>query len=432
LNYAKQIALCTLATLIGTSQTQASEIGMSVKLDRTSLIRGSTEDHFVIVEVTAPDNMDGPRAPADVALVVDTSGSMSGEKIANARTAARELVESLGVEDRVSVVRFSSGSVLAAPLTPTTRGESAFRAIDDLYASGGTNLYSGLKDGLDSLKTTPGRVQRVVLLSDGHPNSINGLVDMARGAIEDGTTVSTVGLGLDVNAKLLYDIGYAGGGSYHFVDKPGQLAALFADEVRRITSVAAKQVTVDVQLTPGVEVLDVYGYDAVIRGGGYSVPVGDLHAGQTKKLIMRVRIPTILPGTLDIADVRTRYAPTDGVGESELRRNVRVDITTDVSASKASVDEDTLLKGVSAEIAEARYRANKLWAEGQAASARDHFETARKAVAARVASSGTAALAALSSEVADERRTVEARAAGSHGARLGEMQALEALGYITH
>ncbi len=432
MNFILKTATFTLLAMGCGQSTRAADIDLTAKLDQTAVVRGSNDDHFVIVEITAPHETSGPRALADVALVIDTSGSMSGDKIVQARAAAREVVEALGAEDRLSVVRFSSQSTVAVPLTASTRSDRALVAIEGLQATGGTNLYDGLRKGIGTLSASASRVNRVVLLSDGHPDSAAGLVEMARAAIESGTTISTVGLGLGVNAELLYDIGYAGGGTYNFVDQPGQLAQLFATEFNRITHVAARSVEVEVAVAPGVEVLEVYGYHTTITDAGYTAQVGDLHAGQTKKLIARVRLPTAAAGLRDVADVRAQYTNVSSPGVGKLRDDLDVHITDDLAAARASVDEDILLKGVGAEIAAMRYQANQQWAEGKAEEAVAQFEAAADRASKRAASSGSAALAALAKDVVVEQRAVQTVAPGSVDAQLQTMEALEALGYLTH
>src|SRR5206468_7602583 len=139
----------------------------------------------------------------NLAVVLDRSGSMAGEKLENARRAAHELVDRLNEKDRLAFVTFGSNVTPLFPSTPCSGEAKAqmHRAIDKIYDMGGTNLSGGLEAGLREVKAHAGEypVNRVVLISDGEANegvtSHEGLVAISRHALRSGVSVTALGVG---------------------------------------------------------------------------------------------------------------------------------------------------------------------------------------------------------------------------------------------
>ncbi|MEM7679012.1 MAG: VWA domain-containing protein, partial [Myxococcota bacterium] len=130
-----------------------------------------------LFDLKASEQPTGPRPHTAVALVVDRSGSMAGEKIRQARRAAKMLVSRLDDEDQVAIVTYSSDFAVDLPLT-TVRGRRnrVNRVIDEILDGGGTNLSGGLQAGLRTLgRAAPMMARRLILLSDGNANQ--GITD---------------------------------------------------------------------------------------------------------------------------------------------------------------------------------------------------------------------------------------------------------------
>src|SRR5258706_12971410 len=122
-------------------------------LDRTSVLRGG--DGLVRMELVMRAASDAEhttvaRLPTDLVIVLDRSGSMTGEKIEHARDAIRELVSQLGPEDRFALVTYANTASLAIPFgvaRPEARGPW-LATIASIGADGGTNISGGLDLGM--------------------------------------------------------------------------------------------------------------------------------------------------------------------------------------------------------------------------------------------------------------------------------------------
>ena len=182
------------------------------------------------------------RAPLDLALVIDRSGSMSGEPLAAAKAAAQNLVRGLGKTDRVAVVTFDERVTVLQSLTEVADREAICDAIGKVRSGGSTALFDGWETGAKQLLATvaPGRTSRVILLTDGQAN--HGLVDEDAIAAKvgemakAGVTTTTVGLGRGFQETLLGKMADAGNGQAHYGQRPEDLEEGFAEEFSLINS----------------------------------------------------------------------------------------------------------------------------------------------------------------------------------------------------
>lgn len=161
--------------------------------------------------------------PLDLALVLDSSGSMSSNDPQGLRrTESKNLVDALLVGDQASVVDFDDSGRLAQALTSDK--DALKSAIDTIDASGGTDIAAGVRIGIDSLGPQGDRARVMVLLTDGDGSYTSDLTAEAQAKF---ITIYTVGLGSSVNETLLRDIATATGGEYFPVASAGQLADAF-------------------------------------------------------------------------------------------------------------------------------------------------------------------------------------------------------------
>ena len=197
------------------------------------------EDGFALITVTPPAVT--PRTtPRDLTFVVDVSGSMRGQKMEQARAAGRQLLASLGIQDRFRIIDFSTDvRTFASGFTPATRRniDEAVRYLDDLRPDGSTNISGALEEALDTA-VDESRMPIVFFVTDGEPtvgernaDRIAGLASRLRGRAR----VFTFGVGSDVNSALVEQLAVDGRGTAQFV-RPDE-------SVERAVSLVASRIT---------------------------------------------------------------------------------------------------------------------------------------------------------------------------------------------
>ncbi len=164
---------------------------------------------FLLFLAPSLETSDSHVLPKDIFLILDTSGSMEGEKLTQAKDALRYVLQHLNAEDRFNVVAFSSNvRTYARKLQPASEAPQAIAWIADLEAMGGTNIYLALSEGLR--QTSPERTTILIFLTDGLPTE--GIVEeevllttLQREA-PNSARIFPFGVGYDVNTLLLDQI----------------------------------------------------------------------------------------------------------------------------------------------------------------------------------------------------------------------------------
>ncbi|MCA9135024.1 MAG: VWA domain-containing protein, partial [Planctomycetales bacterium] len=167
---------------------------------------------------------DKQRLPVNVAIVIDKSGSMQGEKIEQARKAAIQAIDRLRDSDIVSVVTYDSSVNVLVPATKASDRETIRKQIASIAAGGNTALFAGVSKAAGEIRKflDDKHVNRVILLSDGlanvGPASPAELEQLGESLIKEGISVSTMGLGLGYNEDLMTRLALASSGNHVFIE----------------------------------------------------------------------------------------------------------------------------------------------------------------------------------------------------------------------
>lgn len=217
----------------------------------------------------------------DLVLVVDVSGSMKGEKMEQARAAARYVVEALNPEDRFDIIAFSSASKAFAgemQAANADKREAALEWIDDLRVNGSTDINRALLEAFAELDASTedapaGRPAYVLFLTDGQPTlgetSADRIVANAQNNAPPDRSIRLFpfGIGYDVNTDLLDTLGSLLGGRSSYVQPEERIDEAVGTFYAQISTPVLANISLDFGDEAGVQELLPY-------------PLPDLFAGE--------------------------------------------------------------------------------------------------------------------------------------------------------
>ncbi|MFP4219151.1 MAG: VWA domain-containing protein [Phormidium sp.] len=210
--------------------------------------------HVLRVRLTPQANV--PQLPLQMAIALDTSSSMRGDKLEAAKAACRTVMGQLRDGDRLSLASFATG---VSPLGDGSEDPQRLQgAINSLQADGVTRTDLALAWLQDQLPPAQGLARVAVLITDGHATNRQGryledtrpLLERVRGFADGGITLFTVGLGdaANFNSDFLVQLGDRGRGGFLYADDPSQLDPQLQEQFRRCQAIGVEDLQLN--LTP--------------------------------------------------------------------------------------------------------------------------------------------------------------------------------------
>ena len=321
---------------------------------------GSANHWLMRVGLQAKEVSDRDRKDATLIFAVDVSGSMGREdRLGLVKRSLRLLVDELRPRDEVGIVVYGDrGRVLLNP-TDGGEGDAIARAIDSLQPGGSTYAEEGLRLAYDmaARAVRPGRITRVLLLSDGVGNvgatSADSILRNIRRQVESGVTLTTVGFGMgNYNDVLMERLANDGDGTYHYVDTLNEARRVFVENLVGTIQTVAKDAKIQVDFNPNVvSRYRLLGYenrrvaDQDFRND--AVDAGEVGAGHNVTALYELKFHDNASGP--VAAVYLRHQDPDTGRVTETSRLLR---TIDFAGRFADASPRFQLSAVAAEYAE--------------------------------------------------------------------------------
>jgi Ca-activated chloride channel homolog len=318
-------------------------VHVDARLGHASIAKGDAGETYLFASVAGAD---APQAapPLNLAIVVDKSGSMKGERIARAIDAGVGIVQRMRDGDTITVVDFDTSSEVVVAPTRLNAGNRASveSAIRGIRLGGDTCISCGLETAAAQLRSAPvfgDHVTRIMLLSDGATNhgvtDLPGLRGIAGRMRDRSCAITTIGVDVDFDEKVMAALATESNGRHYFVASAAGLPAIFSQEFDSLVASVAQDTEMTVELAPGVEVEQVF--DRTFRketgsnGARVVIPFGVLAGKQEKTALLKLRVPTDRDGQASVAKVTVAYrdliARSDRREEGDLALVVKSDGT---------------------------------------------------------------------------------------------------------
>jgi Ca-activated chloride channel family protein len=284
------------------NKNEESKSEFVCRTEKSVLPRGKKSTRILEVSITAPEIISANTKPAlNLSMVIDRSGSMSGEKLQYAKQAAAHLVELLGKEDLASVVMYDDSVEVVSPPRKMTDGNKTAvkKEIQEIFSRGSTALFDGWLKGCKKVaeNSNDGFLSRTLLLSDGLANV--GLTDQdaiashARELFQRGVSTSCFGIGRDYNEHLLEAISNAGGGEFHFLEALSAIPLAFEREFEELIHISLQDAKIIIQLPTGADCEVSAGWPSVTNGSEVTTTLGSVYAGREQRVYFQLHLPEI-------------------------------------------------------------------------------------------------------------------------------------------
>ncbi|MGB7325218.1 MAG: VWA domain-containing protein [Rubripirellula sp.] len=328
---------------------EANSVDVQVRVSNPTMLSGKNETNYVRITLTGSEPAKSPAAPpVNVAIVIDTSGSMQGSKIVQARKAAVAAIDRLRNQDIVSVVLYDSVVTVLVPATKASDRELIKSKIRSIKADGSTALFAGVAKGAAEVRKflSNDSVNRVILLSDGQanigPSSPRELERLGASLVKEGISVTTLGLGLGYNEDLMSGLAATGSGNHIFVEEAQDLVAVFNNEFNDLMSVVASDFKIKVTTNDGVRPVRVLGTKADIVGHDVYLPLAQLYSNQERYFVLEVEVDSAENAEqANLLSVDVDYQDLINGSPANFKTDAGVQFTRDIADVKAHRDHET-------------------------------------------------------------------------------------------
>lgn len=303
---------------------------------------------WVKVDYSARAEPNPERPPLNLALVLDSSGSMAQDnKLKYTLDAARAVLENLSERDVVSLITFNDRVTVLSPAGRAVNKSFLFHRLEEIAPRGFTDISAGLLEGIAQIRSqsAEGQLRQVLLLTDGQAN--RGLVTtpamqrLAGKTHADGIGISTLGCGTEFNEKNLAGLAEAGGGRYTYIKSPEQIPVAFAEELHGLLEASAQNVQLDLTAT-GATIVKINGQPVGAAGAEQKIPIGNVRAGERGLFLLELKPASVEAGS--VVDLQARLTFDDP--QTSARATAEAQARTTASADAAiEPNEEVVLYG---------------------------------------------------------------------------------------
>ncbi len=337
-------------------------------LDVDMVALEATDKITLMLDLTAAANPAHQNRPGQaVQVVLDRSGSMSGNPLEAAKSSLIKLVDRLAPQDFFGLVAFDDTALVIVPTNAMVNHDLAAlkQVIREMPTGGSTDISAGYLLGIRELKRVKAAGgSTLLLISDGHANAGETdpkfFTDVAIKSATESVSTSTIGLGNGYDERILEALAQGGGGAHRFagtVDEAvGAIAAEVEDLLDKSIVNAVLRITPTTALmgAPAIEILQRLPY--FMDHATYVLQLGDLYSGENRRFVVEIPLPGIESlGLCHIADLTIEY----------LDLSERQEVTVTLPVNVNVVPEDV----AAGRIADPIVRAERLVLDAQTAKA---------------------------------------------------------------
>ena len=370
------------------------------------------EELSALIELTAPEapQKNTEHTPSTLVVVLDRSGSMTGDRLDGAKKALLSLVDRLSPADRFGLVTFDDEVRVDVPATTLTDKATVRARIHAIQPGGCTNLSAGYLRGLqEARRAAKAEAATVLLISDGHANvgitDADQLATIATTYAQQSATTSALGYGLGYDERLLAAIAKGGRGNEYFAEDPDTAAALISQEVAGLLSQTIQAASLTIRMSPHVRAVRLANdLEVTAVDNGLQVELGSLWDSEERKLVLVFDVPQIPAlGLTEVATLELRYVDAIELREETVTIPLHVNVVPGDEAAGRTVNPVVATELAFLDAQRAKREASRRLYDGDATGAAEMLRVAGSAITVAM----QAAPSELETELFDEAQVID-------------------------
>lgn len=318
-------------SLLADSATAILDVDIAVSSNKLP-VSDEPQLLYALLTIRALEQEDAQQRPLNLSLIIDRSTSMRGARLDRVMAAVTLLADKLGPEDVLSLITFSDRAEVVLPATPVAElggdktGQSWRTRLEAVTASGGTEIYHGLKAGRDEIRRYAGdgeRVNRLILLTDGHTyGDVVDCLRLAEEAAEEGIGISAFGIGSEWNDHFLDALVAPSGGKSDHIKEPGEVLAHLENRLKGLGAVHAQNVRLQQSWPKQLTLIDAFKLAPFAQPMALkheTIPLGDVEGRSPLTFLLAFQVaPQTAPGRIRLP-LSVRYRTRAGNGSDPLK-----------------------------------------------------------------------------------------------------------------
>jgi Ca-activated chloride channel family protein len=347
------------------TETAGTSLDLDLRISGEKLpLTDSPQVLYVLIALSARETKSERHRPLNLGLVVDRSTSMRGERLEKVTAAVGLLLDKLGPDDSLSLVSFSDRAEVVLPAATLGRAaqnvdpETAAawrdprRRLRSIVASGGTEIFQGLRAGLAQLSRSVAEdtTSHLILLTDGHTyGDASDCLRLAEAAAARGIGITAFGLGADWNDSFLDALVAPSGGQSHFIEKADDVLPHLEGRLRGLGAIHARNLTLrrtwpaQFSLRAGFKLAP---FPQPLALDTDPIPLGDLEGRSPVAVLLEFLIAPQTIAARFRLPIEAHYTAADGKEETAGRSLQLVVLGGDSDAPGAGAPTGTLIEAV--------------------------------------------------------------------------------------
>jgi Ca-activated chloride channel family protein len=257
---------------------------------------------YLLVDIRPPRQMKIEQRALNLCLVIDRSTSMKGERLERVKAAASLLIEKLGPDDFISIITFSDRAEVVVPSSRVDNKSALIAQVRSVIASGGTEIYQGLRAGVLELSKVAlkDKTNYLILLTDGQTyGDDEECLTLAKKVASEGVGLSAFGIGSDWNDQFLDKMVLPSGGQSAFIESANQVFEYLQKRINGLGLVYAQNLRLMTDFPMGIQLksgFKVAPFAQPLSADAKDFPLGSIEGRAPLSVLLEFTIEPQLPG----------------------------------------------------------------------------------------------------------------------------------------